>query len=110
MRQQETVMSNGAAAAAVLAAGIGSFALGLFTTLAEAIAPLKNALNFYNAAGPLSGKTTMAVLAWLVAWIVLHSMWRNRQVDFGKVFITTLILVALALVGTFPPFYEAFGR
>lgn len=106
---QHMALTNGPAAAAVLASGIGSLALGLFTTVAQAIAPVRNALNFYNPAGPLSGKTTVAVVIWLVAWVILHGVWKNRQVDFGKVFWTTLVLIALGLVGTFPPFFEAFG-
>jgi len=60
---QET-LTNGPAAAAILASGIGSMALGLFTTLAQAITSIKNALNLYDPAGPLSGKTTVAVVVW----------------------------------------------
>lgn len=108
MAKKET-LNNGSAAAAILASGIGSFALGLFTTLAQAIAPIRSALNLYDPAGPLSGKTTVAVVVWLVAWAVFHSLWRNQQVNFTKVYIATLIMIALGLLGTFPPFFEAFG-
>ena len=107
---QQKNLTNGSAAAAILAAGIGSMALGLFTTLAEAIVSVKNALVFYNPVGPLSGKTTLAVVAWLVAWIVLGSLWKNKQVSFGGVFATSLILIVLGLIGTFPPFYEMFSK
>ncbi len=110
MRQPEPALNNGAAAAAVLASGIGSFALGFFTTLAEAAASVKNALNFYNPAGPLSGKTTVAVVVWLVAWAVLHGRWKDKEVDFSKTFVATLALIALGVLGTFPPFYEAFAK
>lgn len=108
MTPQET-LTNGPAAAAILASGIGSMALGLFTTLAQAITSIKNALNLYDPAGPLSGKTTVAVVVWVVAWGILHGLWKGKQVDFAKVFIATLILIALGLLGTFPPFFEAFG-
>ena len=107
---QKKTLTNGPAAAAILASGIGSLALGVFTTLAQAIALVKDALNLYNPAGPLSGKTTVAVVFWLVAWAVFHSLWRNQQVDFTKVYIATLIMIALGLLGTFPPFFEAFGN
>lgn len=109
MARGET-LANGPAAAAVLAAGIGTVALGLLTTLAEAIGPLKQALNFYDPVGPLSGKTTIAVVVWLVAWAVLYGIWRSKNVDFGKVFTAALVLIALGLLGTFPPFYELFAR
>jgi hypothetical protein len=83
---------NGPAAAAILAACIGSAWLGLIIPLSEAIAPLKNALNWYNPVGPLSGKTTTTVLAYLIAWAALHAMWKGREVDFGRVWRWSLIL------------------
>ena len=106
---QETTLTNGPAAAAILAAGIGSLALGLFTTLAQAIGPVKNILNFYSLAGPLSGKTTMTVVIWAVAWVALHGQWKGKHLPFAKVFVVTLIMIALGLLGTFPLFFELFG-
>ena len=109
MQQQASAATNGAAAAAIFAAGIGSFVLGLLTTLAAASRPFSNILAFYGPTGSLSGKTTVAVLIWLAVWVLLHRTWKDRQVNFGPVFIGTLILFALALLGTFPLFFEAFG-
>lgn len=109
MRARQAALTNGPAAAAILASSIGSLALGFFTTLAQAIIPMKDALNFYNPAGPLSGKTAVAVVVWLVAWAVFHTRWKHTQVDFPKVFVVTLILIALGLLGTFPLFFERFG-
>jgi hypothetical protein len=109
MQQYTSAATNGAAAAAILAAGIGSFVLGLLTTLAAASRPFSNILAFYGPTGPLSGKTTVAVVFWLAAWVLLHRAWKDRQVDFGPAFIGTLILIALGLLGTFPLFFEAFG-
>ena len=83
--------------------------MGLFTCLAQALAPLSGALVFYDPAGSLSGKTTLAVVAWLAAWAILHRLWKREQVDFGKVFVATLVLIALGLLGTFPPFFHLFG-
>lgn len=103
-------LTNGKAAAAILASGAGSLALGLLTTFAEASAPLKDALTLYNPVGPLSGKTAGAVVVWLVTWALLYVLWKDRQVDFGKVFIVTLILIAGGLLGTFPPFFEVFAK
>ena len=108
MTSQEIPGSNGRAAAAVLASGIGSLALGLLTTLAQAISSIKNALIFYLPVGPLSGKTTIAVAVWLVAWAALSHTWKNRQLDFSKVFMVTLVMIALGLLGTFPLFFEQF--
>jgi hypothetical protein len=109
MQQQASAATNGAAAAAIFAAGIGSFVLGLLTTLAAASKVLGNALAFYGPTGALSGKTTVAVVIWLAAWVLLHRTWKHRQVNFALIFLGTLILVGLALLGTFPLFFEAFG-
>ncbi|MBI2941875.1 MAG: hypothetical protein HYY04_15705 [Chloroflexi bacterium] len=98
---------NGPAAAAILAAGIGSFVLGLLTAGAEAIPALKTALTWSAPVGPLSGKTGVAVIAYLVSWLILAILWRGQGIRFEKVYTATLILLALGLLGTFPVFYEA---
>ena len=109
MAKKET-LNNGPAAAAILASGVGSLALGILTTAAQAITPVGNALNFYNPVGPLSGKTTAAVVIWLVAWAVFHGLWKNQQVNFTNVFIGTLVMIGLGLLGTFPLFFDLFGN
>lgn len=101
-------LTNGPAAAAILAAGVGSFVLGLLTTLAAASEPIKAALNWYAPAGSLTGKTSLAVLVWLVSWIILHVAWKDRELAFGRVFIGTLLLIGLGVLGTFPPIFELF--
>ena len=101
--------ANGATAASVLAAGIGSLALGFFTVLVEASEWAREALNFYGPVGPLSGKTTFAVIVWLAAWLILHLAWRGKQVNFGRLFAFALVLIALGFIGTFPPFFEVFS-
>ncbi len=106
---QQKPLTNGPAAAAMLASGIGCLALGLFTTLAQALAPVKEALNFYSPTGPMSGKTILATAIWLVAWAMLHYLWRSEQVDFGKIFAVTLALIAFGFLGTFPLFFRSFG-
>jgi hypothetical protein len=100
---------NGPALAAVLAAGIGSFVLGLFTTLAEASARIKEWLILSEPVGPLSGKTTVAVAAWAVSWVLLAALWRKREVDTRVVIIITAVLVGAGFLLTFPAFFERFA-
>jgi hypothetical protein len=102
-------LPNGLAAAALLAGGIGSFAVGLMTTLSEAVASLGPVLTFVKPVGPLSGKTTVAVIIWLIAWVALGWIWKDKDVDFGKVSLWAFILLGLGLLGTFPPFFELFA-
>ena len=92
---------NGAAMAAVLAAGIGSSAMGAFVLLNEA--GLFAAPVLYAPAGGVTGRTTFATIVWLLAWGVLHSRWKDRNVRYAPVFAATVVLVVIALVGTFPP-------
>jgi hypothetical protein len=100
---------EGPIAAAILAGGIGAAALGLFTTLAEASTRVKGWLEWNAGVGPLSGKTLMAVAVWLVAWAILHLVYRDRPYETRRAFTIAVILVALGVVGTFPPFFEAFA-
>jgi hypothetical protein len=91
----------GSTLAAVLAAGIGSAALGLAVLLNEA--GIFTAPSIYAPAGGLSGRAAIAVVAWLVAWGILHTRWKNRDVAVGRVFAWTLGLVAFSVLATFPP-------
>jgi hypothetical protein len=97
-------LSNGAGAAAVLAAGIGSFSLGLLDVIADKVPLIKTWMNFYNPTGPLSGVTTCAIFTWLAAWAILQLRWRAREVRFAAIGITALILLGLGMLLTFPPF------
>jgi hypothetical protein len=106
---EERRIPNGSAAAAFLAGGIGAFAVGLMTTLAEASSAVADMLRFSAPVGPLSGKTTVAVIVWLIVWGVLGGLWKGKEVDFGKVSLAAFILLALGLLGTFPPFFELFA-
>jgi hypothetical protein len=98
----------GVASAAFVASGIGCLVIGLLTTGAVLSEGLKNALNWWNPAGPLTGKTGVGVIAWLISWVLLHTLWKDKEMDFNKVFTVTLILIGIGFVLTFPPVFEAF--
>lgn len=95
------VTSNGGAIAAVLAAGIGAFAMGLLVIANEA--GLFAAPSFYGPSGGLSGRSTLAVIAWLIAWVIMHARWRNQSVAAGRALAWGLVLIALGVTMTFPP-------
>ena len=96
-------------AAAFLAAGIGVFVLGLVTTLAEAVETFKEWLQFSDPVGPLSGKTLLAVAAFVVSWPILHVALRGRDISERTVYMLTAALVVIGLIGTFPTFFESFA-
>jgi hypothetical protein len=101
--RDEVQIPNGAAVAAILAAGIGSFAMGLIVILNELA--IFTPPTLYEPSGGVTGRTTLAVIVWIVAWIVLHSRWKNRQFLAGGMYTLTLILILLGLIGTFPPLW-----
>jgi hypothetical protein len=106
MSATETTLTNGRAAAASLAAGIGCLTLGVFTTLSEAVEAVGRLLNFYGPVGPLSGKTIIPVIVWLVSWSLLNGRWKDQEVNYSKILAWSLVLVGLGLLGTFPPFFD----
>lgn len=102
-------LPNGPVAAALVAGGLGSATIGLMTVLAEASAPIKDSLNWWNPAGPLTGKTLVGVIVFFAAWIVLHFIFRGKNVNFARATTIALILLGLGLLGTFPPFFDLFA-
>ena len=101
-------LTNGPGAAAILAAGIGSFALAVLACAGDKVAAVKNSLIFYKPTGPLSGVTTTAILIWVAAWGILEWRWRNRSVCAGRISIISLALLGLSIVLTFPPVVDLF--
>jgi hypothetical protein len=104
--QDVGTMPNGPGAAAILAAGIGSAALGILAFAGDASAPIGKFLNFYNPVGPLSGVTTLAIIIWLIAWLVLARMWNARNVALGTVNLAAFALLIVGFLLTFPPFID----
>ena len=94
-------ISNGAAMAAFLGAGIGAFAMGLFVILAEA--ELFAAPALHSGAGGVSGRTTFAAGVWLIAWGALHQRFKDREIEPRRVYAATLALVLAGLLLCFPP-------
>ena len=95
---------NGAALASFLAAGIGAFAVGFFVILNET--GLFAAPALYGLAGGVSGRMTFAAAVWLIGWAVLHSRWKNRELESRRVYATTLVLIAVGVVLSFPPVWQ----
>jgi hypothetical protein len=100
---------DGPLAAVLLAAGIGSFVLGLLTTLAEVSAGFRAWLVLDDGVGPLSGKTILATVVFLISWIILHVLLRHRDGVLRTVVIAFLVLTGLGFLGTFPLVFQAFA-
>lgn len=99
-------LPNGPAAAAILAAGVGSSALGIFALAGDAWPKVKAALSWWRPTGPLSGVAAATCLVWLAAWWVLARLWRGRNVNLAAVNVTAFALLAGGVLLTFPPFMD----
>lgn len=100
--------TNGGGGAAVLAAGIGCFAVAVFAILGDKSAFFHNFFIFSKPTGPLSGVSTSAIVVWLAVWRVLHASWRKRTVSLAGVNAIAFTLLLLSLLLTFPPIADLF--
>jgi hypothetical protein len=103
----EPVRPSGPAAAAILAAGLASFTLGLLSVLTAASASVSNAITLSDRVGDISGLTTAATVVFFMSWGVLAIAWRRADLPLVRVAAATAVLIALGLLGTFPPFFNA---
>jgi hypothetical protein len=108
-RSQASDKPEGPVVAAILAAGVGCLALGVFTTLSEASTSFADKLAWSDKVGPLSGKTIMTVIVWLVSWAILHAVYRNRPAAIGRALTISLVLIGLGVLLTFPTFFQLFA-
>ncbi len=99
---------SGPAAAAMLAAGIGTLCMGIVTTLSEASTGIADALQWNDRVGPLSGKTIISVIVYAAAWALMFGLLRRKEVPLRTALIATIVLVVLGLIGTFPTFFQIF--
>lgn len=113
--QSTKTKPNGPVAASFLAAGIGSLVLGIMVVLNELGGEYSKFLQFDknfglgSGVGALSGKVIVMIIAYLISWVVLHFMWRGKEVNFGRIFAIALILVAAGFILTFPPVFLLFA-
>jgi hypothetical protein len=100
---------NGGIVAASVAAGAGCAALGALTVATAASSEVADLLTLYAPSGPLTGKATVAAIIYLIIWVNLHFRLRDRELSLSRGFLLTMFLLAIGLVGTFPPFYQLFA-
>lgn len=103
-------ISNGPAAAAVLSAAIGCFTIGLLQVLADVSPAINKAMVFYKKSGALSGETTVAILLWLVVWLVLGRAWNRKTVNLSRINAVSIVLLVVGILLTFPPLTDMFFK
>ena len=108
VREYGSVDVESAVSAAMIASGIGSVTLGLMVIGSELSSGLKDFLTWTDGVGPLSGKTGVAVIAFVVSWFLLHAYVGNRPMTLRNGFSLAIVLVGLGLLMTFPPIFLLF--
>ena len=107
--EPELDRSSGPAAAVVLAAGLGCLTLGVLSVLTAADQGVSDALALSERVGDISGITTASAAVFFGAWGVLAVAWRRTDPPLVRVAGVAGLLMALGLLGTFPPFFNLFG-
>jgi hypothetical protein len=107
MTSTDNTSPNGGAWAAILAAAVGCAAFGVLTDLSEMSKRISKLFTFHLPTGDLSGKSTLGVVAWLLAWGILHALWSGRQIRRpGAITLISVLLILIASVLIFPEFVE----
>ena len=107
--ESQVSAADQAMGASMVASGIGSLVLGIAIVLSEVSPGFKAFVTWNKGVGPLSGKTGLSVIAFVVAWIVLHYAFKGKPISLTTSFIWTIVLVVLGLLLSFPPVFMAFG-
>jgi hypothetical protein len=107
--EAEHARPSGPAAAVVLAAGVGCFALGVLSVLTAASADVSDALTLSERVGDVSGISTAAALVFFATWAGLTMAWRRADPPLIRIAAAAGLLIALGLLGTFPPFFNLFN-
>ncbi|MBK8030441.1 MAG: hypothetical protein IPK17_13245 [Chloroflexi bacterium] len=102
-------VADRAVGAAMIASGVGSLVLGIAIVAAEANAGIKSFLAWNSGVGPLSGKTGVSVIAFIISWVALHFFFQRKAVSLTTSFIITVVLVVLGLLLSYPPVFQAFA-
>ena len=107
-------VADGVAVAALMAAAMGMLTLAvvnLFTAASKAFNAWVHAVGKLwmpgaEGIGPYSGKETLALVAWLVSWVILGAALRHKEMRLSRWLIVFLIGVGVATTLIWPPVFE----
>jgi hypothetical protein len=103
----EPSIPNGAAAAAILAAGVGCLSVSVCAWLGDAIPTIAHLFNWYPPTGPLSGVSTTAITLWLIVWVTYHRRWKGKTVPMGVIGTISMICMGVGFLLSYPPIGDA---
>ena len=102
--------NDGVAAAALLAASFGALAMGFFTTLAEANTDFHDWAIWSERVGPLSGKSSLALITWLASWPLFHLVLYRRNNILPTAIAISAVMFITGMILMFPPIFQRIGE
>jgi hypothetical protein len=105
---------EGPAVAALMAVAIGLCTLAVvnvFTTASKSFNVWVHSIGKLwmpgaQGIGPYSGKETLALVAWLVSWVVLDAVLRRKEMQLSRWLLVFLIGMGIATTLIWPPVFE----
>ena len=113
--------TSGIAAAALISAGIGCFAMMVTHHLSDAdktktietivwslgswIPGSHNPDKMWGNIGSYTGKETMLLIGWLVSWPILNLLWKNTNIKTKTMIIWLLVLMIAATTMSWHPIF-----
>lgn len=111
--------TSSAAAAALISAGFASFVMmvnqhfaaafksyeDLIWNLGAWIPGSRNANPLYGEIGSYSGKETILLITWLVSWLFLAWLWRDREIKGNTIFFSLFFFLVASTVMNWHPLF-----
>ena len=111
--------TSGPAAAALISAGIGCFTMMVSHHLADTSKATEKFIwglgkwipgsdtgdKLWGNIGSYTGKETMLLVSWLVSWMILHNLLKNKQVKTSTIFLWAFGLIVSAAVMSWHPMF-----
>jgi hypothetical protein len=107
-------LPSGIAVAALMSAAIGLLTLAVVNVFTDAWPGFNGWVHSVGklwmpgaeGIGPYSGKETLAAVAWLGSWAILHYALRDRELNLSRWMITFLVGVGVATTLIWPPVFN----
>ena len=112
--ESRAVVADGVAVAALLGSLAGMLTLAVVNVFTAVSKPFnawvhgigKLWMPGAEGIGPYSGKQTLAAVAWLATWAILHVVLRKREMDVSRWLLAFLVGVGVATTLIWPPVFE----
>lgn len=116
---QNPPIGSGPAAAALISAGFGCFLMMVVHHLSDTskarekivwalgswIPGSRNESELWGNIGSYTGKETVLLLGWLVSWLLLHFLWKNKNIKSRTIFFWMFAFFVAATAMSWHPLF-----